>query len=243
MNSDLKFEVTPSRFRMEESRLKEVYAGRNEMDPRYSWFNPGHLFIIHERERQFLALLQQYDFTSLQTKRILEIGCGTGYWLREFIKLGARPENLAGVDLLPEVIAEARALCPEGVNVHCSDATSIGFDDSTFDLVLQSTVFTSVLDEGMKRQIASEMIRVLKPDGLILWYDFHINNPWNADVRGVKKREVYALFPGCHIKLKRVTLAPPLARLVAPRSWLIAYLLGKIPFLRSHYIGVITRSK
>ena len=36
----------------------------------------------------------------------------------------------------------------------------------------------------MKQAVAEEMLRVLKPQGLILWYDYHVNNPWNKDVRG-----------------------------------------------------------
>ncbi|MDI6792500.1 MAG: hypothetical protein QME81_06490 [bacterium] len=46
----------------------------------------------------------------------------------------------------------------------------------------------------MRQRIASEMLRVLKPDG-ILWYDFHMDNPKNTDVKGVKKKEVKQLFP------------------------------------------------
>jgi len=54
----------------------------------------------------------------------------------------------------------------------------------------QFTVFTSILDISMKQSIAGEMLRVLKPDGIILWYDYYRNNPMNPDVRGVKKREI-----------------------------------------------------
>jgi 2-polyprenyl-3-methyl-5-hydroxy-6-metoxy-1,4-benzoquinol methylase len=37
---------------------------------------------------------------SLQTTTILDIGFGLGYWIQEFIKLGARAENVAGIDRL-----------------------------------------------------------------------------------------------------------------------------------------------
>jgi len=220
-----------------------VYAKRQGDELRYSWFSPGHLFLLQERERRLLALLKQHGFAQLDTKKILEIGCGTGYWLREFIKWGARPENVVGVDLLPDRVAEAKQLCPTAVTVQCGSAAQLAFFDATFDLVLQSTVFTSVLDSGMKQQIASEMLRIVKGDGLILWYDYHVDNPWNPDVRGVKKQEVYQLFPGCRIELQRVTLAPPLARWLAPRSWLTAHLLEKIPFLCTHYFGVLRKQK
>jgi hypothetical protein len=50
---------------------------------------------------------------------------------------------------------------------------------------MQFTVFTSILDKDMKRNIAAEMLRVLKPKGVIIWYDYFVNNPKNSDVRGV----------------------------------------------------------
>jgi ubiquinone/menaquinone biosynthesis C-methylase UbiE len=112
-----------------------------------------------------------------------------------------------------------------------------------FDLVFQSTAFTSVIDAGTKQQMAAEMCRVLKPDGLILWYDYHMNNPNNPDVRGVKLREIEALFPRCEIRVQRITLAPPIARRIASHSWLMSYLLSQIPWLCSHYIGVIRPSR
>jgi SAM-dependent methyltransferase len=224
----------------EEARIRSVYAKRGK-DPRYSWFDPGHLFMFQELERKFLAQLQHHCLPALASKHMLEIGCGTGYWLREFIKWGARPENLVGIDLLADRVVEAKRLCPQTVQVQCGSATALPFPNATFDLVLQSTVFTSVLEPGMKLQIASEMLRVLRPDGLILWYDYHVNNPWNPDVKGVKKREIRQLFPGCTIELRRVTLAPPLTRLIAPYSWLLCYWLQKIPLLCTHYLGAIRK--
>ena len=115
------------------------------------------------------------------------------------------------------------------------------FPDEMFDLVLQSTVFTSVLDPGTKQQMAAEMCRVLKTNGLILWYDYHMDNPRNPDVKGVKLREIAALFPRCEIRMQRITLAPPIARRLASHSWLLCYFLSKIPWLCTHYIGVIRK--
>jgi len=225
----------------EETRIRAAYARRRGDDVLYSMFSSGHLFMSQERERQILTLLKQHGFELLKTKKILEIGCGAGYWLREFVKWGALPENVFGVELLPGLVAEAKHLCPSGVKIECSSAAELAFSDATFDLVFQSTVFTSILDADMKQSIASEMIRVVKKDGLILWYDYHVNNPRNPDVRGVTKREIQRLFAGCPIKLMRTTLAPPLLRLVAPYSWLASYFLSKIPLLCTHYLAVIQK--
>lgn len=225
----------------EEARICAAYRRRAKDKVLYSWFNPGHLFFIHERERRVLRLLNRHGLSKLDDKRICEVGCGTGYWLREFLKWGARPQNLVGVDLLPERVAEARALCPSGVQVEIGSAAKLDFPDGAFDLVLQSTMLTSVLDPHLKRQVASEMLRVMKGNGLLLWHDYLMDNPWNPDVRGIKKREIVQLFPDCRIELYRVTLAPPLCRLLARYSWLACYMLERMQVFNTHYLGVITK--
>ena len=226
---------------VEEARIRAAYA-RRERGSVYSRFNPGHLFLVQERERRVLALLERLSFRPLDNKKFLEIGCGTGLWLREFIKWGARPQNVAGIDLLPDRVAEARRLCHELVRIDCGNAAKLAFPNASFDLVLQSTVFTSVLDSSMRQQMASEMLRVLKRDGFILWYDYHMNSPYNHDVRGVKKREISLLFPDCLVELRRITLAPLVARLLAPYSWLACCVLERLKIFNSHYLGVIRKS-
>jgi len=66
-------------------------------------------------------------------------------------------------------------------------------------VVSQFTLFTSILSEPMKNRMAAEMIRVLKPGGVILWYDFRFNNPRNQNVRGIESPEITSLFPGCSV--------------------------------------------
>ena len=175
------------RLAAETKRLKAAY-GRRQCGDLYSWFSPGHLFLMQERERRVLNLLRGLGLSLLKEQKILEVGCGTGYWLGEFIKWGASPENLTGIDLFSERLATGRSTLTAKVGLVQANATHLPLSTGAFDLVLQSTVFTSILDAAMKQAVAREMLRVLKPRGLILWYDYHRNNPWNRDVRGVKKR-------------------------------------------------------
>jgi SAM-dependent methyltransferase len=228
--------------KVEEDRIRAVY-GKREKDGRYSMFSSGHLFMVQKLERHLTLLLKHHGLVPLDTKLILDVGCGTGFWLREFIQLGARPENLVGVDLLPDRIGKAKQLCPQSIRLQCGSAVELSFPDSTFDLVFQATVFTSILDPRLKQQVASEMLRVVKKDGLILWYDYHVNNPYNRDVRGIKKKEIHRLFPNSRIELYRLTLAPPLTRFLAPYSWLACYFLEKIPWLCTHYLGAIHKKE
>jgi SAM-dependent methyltransferase len=224
----------------EEARIRAAYGRRVEGD-RYSWLEPGYLLAMQEIERGMLAVLRANLRVPLRDARILEVGCGNGAWLQQFVRWGATPGNVHGVDLLPERIEQARRSCAPGVHLRCGSATELDYPDGAFDVVLQSTVFTSILDPDVKRRVAAEMLRVTNPGGSIVWYDFLVNNPRNPDVRGIRRAEVERLFPGCRVDLRRTTLAPPIARRLAPLSPLACTLVGAVPFLRTHYLGVIRR--
>jgi SAM-dependent methyltransferase len=224
----------------EEARITDQYARWHAWP---NWFAPGELFMQQEFERHIVTLLGRHGGTKvLEGKQILEVGCGKGYWLRQLVKWGASPEQVAGIDLVAGHVAEAKRLAPPGMRVEQASATSLPFPDASCDLVLQMVIFTSILDSRVRAQAAREMLRVLKPDGLILWLDFRVNNPRNPDVRGVKKAEIRQLFPGCRVDLRRVCLAPPLIRRLSPYSWLLCYLLAKVPFLCTHYLGTIRKT-
>jgi hypothetical protein len=85
----------------------------------------------------------------------------------------------------------------------------------------------------MRKRIAQEIMRVLAPGGALVWYDFAYNNPSNTSVRKVSRREIRHLFPKLQGRIVTVTLAPPLARFVVPRSWLLATTLEALPILRT----------
>jgi SAM-dependent methyltransferase len=233
--------LIPTEYAAEEARIKAAYAHRDttpEILKRESHFDRACLFMMQEQEREILALLGRHGREDLANQKILEVGCGVGGNLRRLIKWGARPENVAGLDLLPENIDQARRLSPNGVSLHIGNAANIPFLDGSFDLVVQVTVFSSILDPRMKQRIAQEMLRVLRAGGAILWLDFFFNNPRNPDVRGVGRKEIRSLFPDCIVEVTRVNLAPPLVRLLAPRSWLLCDFLSGLALLDTHYLGL-----
>jgi SAM-dependent methyltransferase len=233
--------VAENSFAVEAERIRLAYAKRTAKSI-YSMCEPAHRLAVEERERVLLGMLDESGFlAALESMRILEVGCGSGFWLREFVRWGARPENIFGVDLLPERIAQARQLCPLAVSLSCQNASDLGNLDASFDLVLQSTVFTSILDEAMKRKVAAEMLRVLRPKGIVVWYDFHVDNPSNPDVRGIGRREIARLFPGCALHMKKLTLAPPLGRPLARMSAFLYGAASAIKPLCTHYLGIIRK--
>lgn len=207
----------------------------------YSLFDAGHLLTIQTREQAVLNALRRFGFGELGDKRILEIGCGHGNWLRDFVRWGAHPGNLFGIEIDPERAALARELCAPGVTVECKDAQSTGCPDASFDLVLQSTLFSSLPEPRVREAVAREMLRVRKPEGIVLWYDLRVNNPANLHVRGIGERELSRLFPSQRLWMHRITLAPPIARRVATRAWNSAVLLSALRPLTTHYLAVISQ--
>jgi ubiquinone/menaquinone biosynthesis C-methylase UbiE len=188
-----------------------------------------------------VKLLDRNGFFPLTDVTILDVGCGSGGWLVDFDVWGARQPNLAGVDVDPVRAADARQRLPLA-DIRAGDGHTLPWPDASFDLVVQATVFTSILDPGVRRALAGEMARVLAPGGAVLWYDFFRENPSNPDVRAVRADEIRELFPGFDVSLRRITLAPPLSRLIARRAWTAATLLEGLRVLNTHYLGLLRRA-
>ena len=226
----------------EADRIKDAYRKRDTGGKAalYSPFVNSALLGMHTAERALIAALKRQGIETLAGKRILDVGCGTGRNLQRLIDLGAEPGLLSGIDLREDVIERGAGLNP-GIDLRVANAEELPFDDGAFDLVTQYTVFTSILDDGMKSRVAAEMLRVLRPGGLIIWFDFRYSNPHNSDVRGIGRSEIRRLFQECDVSLRRVVLAPPLARRIAPVSYALAAVLSVFPWLCTHDMGTIKK--
>lgn len=228
----------------EHKRILKVYEARElRAKPRFfEYENLVHMCRIQERHREALRILADAGYHKLSDLRILDVGCGDGSMLRQFLEWGASPENLTGIELRQKPVDTARHLNPN-LDVRCGSAAALPWPDGKFDLVCQHTVFTSILDSAMKQQVAAEMVRVLREGGAVLWYDFFYDNPGNPDVRGVDAKEIQALFPGLKVRLRRITLAPPIARRIPERYLPVLYpLLSAITPLRTHNLGLLIKS-
>lgn len=201
---------------------------------------------IAERER-IPILLELVDRLGMPRDQVhlLEIGCGAGRNLERLLEAGFRPERLVGNELLPERVTAARVRLPHELVLLPGDASMLDLPEQSFDVVFQSTVFTSILDGPFRSRLAEAMWRLVRPGGAVLWYDFMFDNPSNPDVRGVPIREIRRLFPRARAEFRRVTLAPPLARAVLRLpSWLgeASYrVLSACPGLRTHVFGWLAK--
>jgi ubiquinone/menaquinone biosynthesis C-methylase UbiE len=224
----------------EADRIRAEYGRRASeiADERYSAAQPAALFIRQTVERAALAALGDAGMLPLGDRRILDVGCGAGQWLTDFETWGARGDRLAGIDLVEERAAISRARLRDA-DIHAGDASALPWPDASFDVVLQSMLMSSVLDPAMRSAVAAEMARVLAPGGVVLWYDFFVDNPRNPNVRGIKRDELAGLFDGFEIAWRRVTLAPPLVRALVPHARVLASALQALRVLDTHAVAVL----
>ena len=227
--------------------ISDRYARRNPSDERYSLLRSEVQSMVHERQRVQLSFLANKNYSDstwppLSALRLTEVGCGNGSNLLEFLRFGFSPHNLTGIELLPHLVEAARHHLPESLSVMAGDASVAPIDSDSQDLVLASTVFSSLLDDEFQRQFADAMWSWLRPGGAVLWYDFTYNNPRNPDVRGVPLRRVQALFPQGRITARRVTLAPPLARALVRVHPALYGLFNSLPWLRTHILCWIEKT-
>ncbi|TXH60683.1 MAG: class I SAM-dependent methyltransferase [Thiothrix sp.] len=223
--------------------IVERYARRNVGD-RYSMLRPEIWLGMQERQRVILNLFKQdLSWQSMSDKTLLEVGCGNGGNLLDFLRFGFLPEHLSGSELLEERIAAARHSLPTAITIHSGDSINAEIDDDSQDIVFQSVVFSSLLDDQFQQAVANQMWQWVKPGGGILWYDFIFNNPSNPDVRGIPIKRVRNLFPDGKMIVKRITLAPPISRRVCKIHPNFYHLFNMIPWLRTHVLIWIEKPK
>ncbi|MGE5553676.1 MAG: class I SAM-dependent methyltransferase [Betaproteobacteria bacterium] len=227
----------------EVKRLKKVYeAYSHKAAIRHRWRldNPGNQAIACERRIATFEVLKKNGYLPLTAVKVLDVGCGSGTELARLAEWGALHQNLYGIDLIPERIEAANRNYLD-LNFQCINAECLPWPDGTFDLVMLFTVFSSMLDDSMAFNVAREVTRVLKSGGAVVWYDMRYRNPYNRNVHGITRRRLHQLFPSFRFELRSITLLPPLARRLGKLIPLLYPLLVRIPSLRTHYLGLLTK--
>lgn len=207
---------------------------------RWSAGNPGNRAIHAERDGAFAAILAEVARRS-PIEHLLEIGCGEGALLDDLAEMPAvHGASCVGIDLLAFRLSagqehgRARPMAQ-------ADGKHLPFPAATFDVVVLSTVVSSVPDDATASNIAREAVRVLRPRGRVLWYDMRYPNPVNRNVRPVSTRRLRRLFPGLRIAVRSTTLVPQLARRLGGRTDRLYPLLARVPFARTHLVGSLER--
>jgi ubiquinone/menaquinone biosynthesis C-methylase UbiE len=150
----------------------------------------GRLFYEHNRS-VFIEAINLLNI-DLEDKFILDVGCGDGNWLRMLIELGANPQSLTGIDLSEQRLKDAKdknAL----INYIHNQQPSLSCLSLSHDIVMQTVVFSSILDQDLVQHLAQEMERVLKNNGYIIWLDNKKAFP--PRLAGYSQEKVLQLFP------------------------------------------------
>ncbi len=228
----------------ETQAVRERYARRGQRvaADRYSLLKADVWQTVQERQRAQWRLFSRLGWTTMVDKSVLDVGCGDGGQLLEWLRGGANAQRLTGLELLAERAQAARERLPQAVRIIQGDALAAPIEPASQDVVSQYVVFSSLLDDGFQKQLAERMWSWVRPGGGVLWYDFIYDNPGNADVRGVPLRRVRELFPQATLRWQRVTLAPPISRRVC-RVHPAAYpLFNAVPWLRTHVLCWLGKS-
>jgi SAM-dependent methyltransferase len=244
----------------EADELSRVAAAYHERDaaspsPAYSWENPAYVLYMQRVERELLHVLRAAGVV-LPVSRVLDLGCGSGYFLHRLVEYGVRSGT--GIDLMPDRVEEARRRYP-ALDVQAGSATALPFVDSSFDLVTQFTCLSSVLDPDVRAAIGRETWRVLRPGGLMLSFDMAPAQPVKRAVAaGIRRfrlvpstgvytpveplsmQELLRIFPGQVVVRRVPTLDFDLTQRLAGRPWITAALTAVRP-LRTHLLLAIRR--
>jgi ubiquinone/menaquinone biosynthesis C-methylase UbiE len=119
-------------------------------------------------------------------RRILDVGCGTGYLLRELAARVPAAAELVGLDAAPAMIETARAAAHDDrLRFSAGVAERLPFPAETFDLVVTTTSFDHWADQ---RAGLAECARVLTPGGCLVLADLFSAWLWPTILLGRRDR-------------------------------------------------------
>jgi ubiquinone/menaquinone biosynthesis C-methylase UbiE len=109
-------------------------------------------------------------------RRVLDVGCGTGYVLRQFAARLPSAGEFLGVDPAPKMIDVARAASSdERLNFMRGTAELLPAGESAYDLVVSTTSFDHWTDQAAGIR---ECARALAPGGTLVLTDQFSNLLW-----------------------------------------------------------------
>lgn len=174
------------------------------------------------QERRLRLVLRHVD---LEGKRVLDVGCGVGAYLRQFTRFTPRAY---GVDIDGERLARARN---GAAGVLQAVAERLPFRTGTFDMVFLHEVLEHVQDDV---RALGEACRVTRQGGRIVIYVPNRLYPLETHGFYLGQRYIFRLAPLVNY------LPGPLRRLLAPhvRCYLardLRRLLAELPLRRVHW--------
>jgi ubiquinone/menaquinone biosynthesis C-methylase UbiE len=163
---------------------------------------------------------------------VLDIGCGSGWWLERLAEHGFSEHELSGIDASPSRVGAARLRVPEA-DVRVGDARSLPYETASIGLVLLMLVLSSLPDATSVENTLREARRVTAPEGVIVIWEPRVPNPFNAQTRLIRLRTLQREL-GSELTVRTITVFPQLARRLGRRTEALYPLLARVPPLRTH---------
>ncbi|MCC7134422.1 MAG: class I SAM-dependent methyltransferase [Gemmatimonadales bacterium] len=110
--------------------------------------------------------------------RVLEVGPGTGFYVKRWLARGAA---VTGVDLTDVVVEKLAAAYPKGrflrADIGLPLEAPLAAESGAFDVVSAFDVLFHIVDDGMYARALANLAGLLKPGGLFLWSDNFVHQP------------------------------------------------------------------
>lgn len=229
--------------------VKDCYAqyyARKGADRNNLLSNPGVLLQVLAQDAAMVRALHS-TLVDPESARVLDVGCGDGSSLWPLLRLGFSPQNLYGVDIQSELVAKAASKHPL-IHFETADATRLWFEDGSFDVVMESTMFIHATDDTLATRIAAEMLRVTKPGGILLISDWRYAKLRNCHYKAVTMRRISQLFGmGTLTEMRgrhRGSLLPPIGRFFSEYLPSTYFSVQKLfPVLVGHFVTVLRKNE
>lgn len=150
------------------------------------WENAAESFTIGQENSEYAEVnkkVVKQRFQQLNGKKVLDLGCGYGYYTDYFDSIGA---NTVGMDGAQMMISIARKKFPDSRFIIADLYDSFPFDDKSFDIVFCNQV---LMDIEKIDSVLCECNRVLKDKGILYYSIIHpdfYNGEWQTDDKGFK---------------------------------------------------------
>ncbi|HEY8492191.1 MAG TPA: methyltransferase domain-containing protein [Dehalococcoidia bacterium] len=144
--------------------------------------NPSFVWRFGQDRR--LALIRRY--AALEDRRILDIGCGIGTYVKKFREFSP---HVTGIDIDFERVREGARSAP---NLLMAVSEHLPYRDAVFDVLLLNEVIEHVRDD---RETLREAVRVTRPGGHIFIYAPNRLYPFETHGIFLGKRYVFGNIP------------------------------------------------
>jgi SAM-dependent methyltransferase len=211
-----------------------------DLDQAVKFVGRDHDFFARAKARIVLDVTQR-RLAEPAAVHALDVGCGAGLLHPH---LTGRLGSLAAVDVSPGVLERAAAANP-GVRYERYDGDVLPFADASFDLALATSV-VQVLGASERRRLVGELVRVVRPGGLVLVVEHNPLNPltrlvvhrcsYGFDVEMLTRRALARLFEGAGLVVdeSRYALVTPWD---GPPALRLEQLLASVPLGAQYYVA------